>query len=140
MDVTFECVRGPTSSRRDVEIRFSVPQGSKGVLLGREGADVIMDKDATTCCSRRHATLSTLDGKCLHLHDVGSSNGTFVNRVRVERATLHDGDEVVLGGGSTIAVGVRMTDEQYDHPQLVVWRVRFRDQSGRNKSKSVSNA
>ena len=31
------------------------------------------------------------------IEDTGSLNGTYVNRRRVERATLEDGDEVQIG-------------------------------------------
>jgi pSer/pThr/pTyr-binding forkhead associated (FHA) protein len=31
------------------------------------------------------------------LTDVGSLNGTYVNRERVEEATLHSGDEIQVG-------------------------------------------
>ena len=35
-----------------------------------------------------------LDGDDLHLRDLGSTNGTFVNRTRIEDAVVHDGDVV----------------------------------------------
>jgi pSer/pThr/pTyr-binding forkhead associated (FHA) protein len=31
------------------------------------------------------------------VHDVGSLNGTYVNRERIEEVELHDGDEVQIG-------------------------------------------
>jgi pSer/pThr/pTyr-binding forkhead associated (FHA) protein len=46
--------------------------------------------------SRRHAELSR-DGDTFTIRDLGSLNGTFVNRRRIESATLEDDDEVQIG-------------------------------------------
>ena len=63
-------------------------------LIGRSPeCDVFLD-DVTV--SRRHAEL-TRDGKVFTIRDLGSLNGTFVNRRRVEAAELHDDDEVQIG-------------------------------------------
>lgn len=45
--------------------------------------------------SREHAEFWVEDGK-LHLKDLGSSNGSFVNGERIEQATLADGDKVAF--------------------------------------------
>jgi len=46
--------------------------------------------------SRRHAEFHR-DGGTFTVRDVGSLNGTYVNRERVEAATLSNGDEVQIG-------------------------------------------
>jgi hypothetical protein len=46
--------------------------------------------------SKDHATLEAGVGAII-LRDLGSTNGTFVNGQKVERAVLADGDEVRLG-------------------------------------------
>lgn len=47
--------------------------------------------------SRAHATIDSEDGESI-LHDLGSTNGTFVNGERVEgRRHLRDGDVVMFG-------------------------------------------
>jgi pSer/pThr/pTyr-binding forkhead associated (FHA) protein len=46
--------------------------------------------------SRRHAEIRRKDN-AFHLEDVGSLNGTFVNRHRVESAPLSSGDEIQIG-------------------------------------------
>jgi len=47
--------------------------------------------------SRRHAELKA-DKNAVAILDLGSSNGTYVNGLRVkDRAVLHDGDEINLG-------------------------------------------
>ena len=62
--------------------------------LGRHGdADIFFD-DVTV--SRRHAEVRR-DGDRYTVHDTGSLNGTYVNRERIERVLLHDGDEVQVG-------------------------------------------
>jgi pSer/pThr/pTyr-binding forkhead associated (FHA) protein len=64
------------------------------VEIGRSPeADVFLD-DVTV--SRTHAILSREDPGYV-IEDTGSLNGTYVNRRRVEKATLEDGDEVQIG-------------------------------------------
>ena len=63
-------------------------------LIGRApDCDIFLD-DVTV--SRRHAELLH-DGDHFTIRDLGSLNGTFVNRTRVESAELHDDDEVQVG-------------------------------------------
>lgn len=47
--------------------------------------------------SRRHARI-VRDGDALTIEDLGSSNGTWRNGERVERAPLAEGDTIALGG------------------------------------------
>ncbi|MFM7719421.1 MAG: FHA domain-containing protein [Actinomycetota bacterium] len=62
--------------------------------LGRDpGSDVFLD-DVTV--SRKHAEVRRHpDG--FYVHDLGSLNGTYVNRERVEITKLASGDEVHVG-------------------------------------------
>ncbi len=46
--------------------------------------------------SRHHCELNVIDGK-VSLRDMGSSNGTFVNRQKVQQAQLNAGDLIALG-------------------------------------------
>jgi len=63
-------------------------------LIGRSPeCDVFLD-DVTV--SRRHAELSR-DGNVFTIRDLGSLNGTFVNRRRIESSVLEDDDEVQVG-------------------------------------------
>ena len=85
-----------------------------GLLVVRHGPNVgssfRLEKDHTTVgrhpdseifldditVSRRHVVLDrTVDGYVLR--DVGSLNGTYVNRKRVDEARLHYADEVQIG-------------------------------------------
>jgi hypothetical protein len=63
-------------------------------LIGRSPeCDVFLD-DVTV--SRRHAEL-TREGKVFTIRDLGSLNGTFVNKRRIESSPLEDDDEVQIG-------------------------------------------
>jgi hypothetical protein len=74
------------------------------------GSTVLLEKDVTVCgrnpksdvflndisVSRRHAEIHR-DGSRFTLKDAGSLNGTYVNRERVEQASLSSGDELQVG-------------------------------------------
>lgn len=63
-------------------------------LVGRHpDSDIFLD-DVTV--SRRHAEFYRQGGRFV-VRDVGSLNGTYVNRERIEEAELHEGDEVQVG-------------------------------------------
>jgi hypothetical protein len=63
-------------------------------LIGRSPeCDVFLD-DVTV--SRRHAEL-VRDGETFTIRDLGSLNGTFVNKRRIESSVLEDDDEVQIG-------------------------------------------
>jgi pSer/pThr/pTyr-binding forkhead associated (FHA) protein len=62
--------------------------------VGRHPESEIFLDDITV--SRRHAEFSRR-GASFVLRDVGSLNGTYVNRERVEETALSDGDEVQIG-------------------------------------------
>ena len=63
-------------------------------LIGRSPeCDVFLD-DVTV--SRRHAELVRA-GEVFTIRDLGSLNGTFVNRHRIEQSVLYDDDEVQIG-------------------------------------------
>jgi len=72
----------------------SFPLHGERLTIGRRpDADVFLD-DVTV--SRDHALLvHRADG--WHLDDLGSLNGTYVNRERIESKTLADGDELQVG-------------------------------------------
>jgi pSer/pThr/pTyr-binding forkhead associated (FHA) protein len=64
------------------------------VTAGRHPDSMIFLDDITV--SRRHAEVRKTDGG-YEVTDVGSLNGTYLNRERVEAARLKDGDEVQIG-------------------------------------------
>ena len=85
-----EVVEGPNQGER-----FSLDPDAPGpVLIGQSSACTIRLADRQV--SRRHASLDPRDGK-LYLADLGSTNGTVVNGLGVERAWLTGGEVVRLG-------------------------------------------
>ncbi|GAC1701061.1 MAG: hypothetical protein NVS9B4_03720 [Candidatus Acidiferrum sp.] len=71
-----------------------VPVGSRPVAIGRSpDNDLPIDNLAI---SNHHARVYFEAGR-LVVEDLDSLNGTFVNDLRVERATLHDGDSIHIG-------------------------------------------
>jgi pSer/pThr/pTyr-binding forkhead associated (FHA) protein len=68
--------------------------GDDRTLIGRSPECAIFLDDVTV--SRRHAEL-VRDGDTFTITDLGSLNGTFVNRKRIETARLEDDDEVQIG-------------------------------------------
>jgi pSer/pThr/pTyr-binding forkhead associated (FHA) protein len=71
-----------------------VPVGGRPVTIGRSpDNDLAVDNLAV---SNYHAKIYYEGGRMV-IEDLDSLNGTFVNDLRVERATLHDGDKVHVG-------------------------------------------
>ncbi len=86
--IRFRTVKGPGEERITV-------MDKSIVILGRvEGiADVVVDDEAA---SRYHACVTYRGGKFV-LTDMGSTNGTFVNRKRVGDIELRHGDQIRIG-------------------------------------------
>ena len=88
------------------------------------GARFLLDADRTTAgrqpesdiflddvtVSRKHAEFIRR-GATFVVRDVGSLNGTYVNRERVEAATLSNGDEVQIGKFRLVFVAGPRPDE-----------------------------
>ena len=69
------------------------PAGARTRIGRSPDCEIFLD-DVTV--SRNHAVLVD-DGGQFSVEDEGSLNGTFVNRHRIEKATLESGDEVQIG-------------------------------------------
>lgn len=111
--VTF--MAGDLETELDEEIHVSPEEleGGRGVLIVKRGPNAgskfFLDSDSTAIgrhpdsdifldditVSRQHAEIRRADH--FELHDVGSLNGTYVNRERVEEADLRSGDEIQIG-------------------------------------------
>jgi pSer/pThr/pTyr-binding forkhead associated (FHA) protein len=105
----------------------TLPPGTALLVVRRgpnAGARFLLDHDVTTSgrhpdsdiflddvtVSRRHAEFHR-DGATFTVRDVGSLNGTYVNRERVEAATLASGDEVQIGKFRLVLIGGPRPDE-----------------------------
>jgi pSer/pThr/pTyr-binding forkhead associated (FHA) protein len=80
--------RGPNSGSR-----FALDEPL--VTAGRHPDSMIFLDDITV--SRRHAEVRMMEDGGYRVADVGSLNGTYLNRHRVEEADLRDGDELQIG-------------------------------------------
>lgn len=69
---------------------FPIPTGDRVFCVGRDaGNDLRVDHASV---SARHARIEVLGDSGIEVIDCGSSNGTFVNGIRVERHELKAGD------------------------------------------------
>ncbi len=76
----------------DAGMRFTISRDT--LSIGRHPESDIFLDDITV--SRRHAEIRR-EGASFNLMDTGSLNGTYLNRERVEKSALHNGDEIQIG-------------------------------------------
>ena len=115
-DTTITFLPAELEAELEEEIHISPEEleGGRGVLIVKRGPNAgskfFLDSDTTEIgrhpdseifldditVSRRHAEIRR-DTGAFSLHDVGSLNGTYVNRERVEEADLTTGDEIQVG-------------------------------------------
>jgi hypothetical protein len=69
------------------------PKGERTTIGRSPDCDIFLD-DVTV--SRKHAELLAENGR-FTIKDLGSLNGTYVNRRRIESSPLSDGDELQIG-------------------------------------------
>jgi pSer/pThr/pTyr-binding forkhead associated (FHA) protein len=114
--VTFQAVEAPGEPAAEDALTVSIdelPEGMGMLVVTRgpnAGSKYVLEADVTTAgrhpdsdifldditVSRRHAEF-VRDGEGYHVRDVGSLNGTYVNRERTDDAVLAQGDEVQIG-------------------------------------------
>ena len=68
--------------------------GEETITVGRDPESDIFLDDVTV--SRKHAEIARGE-RGYRIYDVGSLNGTYVNRVRVDAVDLRNGDEIQIG-------------------------------------------
>jgi pSer/pThr/pTyr-binding forkhead associated (FHA) protein len=72
---------------------FRIAAGAVKTVGRATGAEFIVD---AALVSRLHCQI-TATAESLHVKDLGSTNGTFVNGERVDTAELHNGDRLSVG-------------------------------------------
>lgn len=75
-------------------LSFEIEWSRLPLVIGRSAEADIRVNDRWA--SRRHCELDQVDG-ALIVRDVGSRNGTLVNRVAVPQAPLYPGDSLTVG-------------------------------------------
>ncbi|MDQ3958511.1 MAG: zinc-ribbon and FHA domain-containing protein [Actinomycetota bacterium] len=112
--VTFMAPEMEAELDEEIHVSPEELEGGRGVLIVKRGPNAgskfFLDTDVTQVgrhpdsdifldditVSRRHAELRR-SSQAFTLADVGSLNGTYVNRERVEDARLRSGDEIQIG-------------------------------------------
>ncbi|HEY8145024.1 MAG TPA: FHA domain-containing protein, partial [Kofleriaceae bacterium] len=70
------------------------PLGTDEIVVGRgSDCDIQIDRDSV---SRRHARVYRVDDQWF-VEDLGSTNGSYINDVPIQRSPLRDGDFVKIG-------------------------------------------
>lgn len=64
------------------------------VIIGRKEGDLIIDDPHV---SKKHASIEVWSRTHIYLKDLDSTNGTFLNGVRISRTKLQDGDIIQVG-------------------------------------------
>jgi hypothetical protein len=103
---------------------------NKEIVVGRSSdLDMVLVEDMV---SRRHARIACSDIE-ITIEDLGSTNGTFVNGEKIKRATLKEGDRVLIG---TSILKVVATDPSNGAPRRVQ-ESQQRNQSGKTMSGAI---
>jgi serine phosphatase RsbU (regulator of sigma subunit) len=93
--------------------------------LGRaEGADIRLDH---TSVSRQHCRF-WMEGNACFVEDVGSTNGTYVNGLKIAREKLHPGDTVIVGRFELIIEEKNRVQKTVELPDVPASRVVLLDQ------------
>jgi pSer/pThr/pTyr-binding forkhead associated (FHA) protein len=112
--ISFNPIQLDEAAEEDAALPQSELEPGQALLTVQRGPNAgskfLIDKDVTTTgrhpesdiflddvtVSRRHAEFHRNEGRFM-VHDVGSLNGTYVNRQRVDQSELANGDELQIG-------------------------------------------
>jgi len=87
-ELSLEMLKGPRKG-----LKYKFPKGN--IIIGRSPeADIAIDDEKI---SRKHAVIEAFARDLVFLSDLASTNGTFINRMRVRSIKLKDGDEIKIG-------------------------------------------
>lgn len=122
----------PRTEQVATELAGNLPAGAK-MLVARNGpnapAQFLLDRDSTIAgrhansdillddatVSRRHVEFARHGGRVI-ARDLGSLNGTYLNKERIDTATLANGDEVQIGKFRLMYVASDRPGEPDDAP------------------------
>lgn len=93
----------PAGGQTRLALRFISGKYQGGEYPLEEGRQIVIGRSSDLdmvlveeMVSRRHAQIS-MHGGIISIEDLGSTNGTFVNGEKIQRATLREGDRVLVG-------------------------------------------
>jgi DNA-binding CsgD family transcriptional regulator len=127
---------GEDSNTTFEPVTFTTPEGTPtlkviagpwpGRVLRLEKAVTVLGKGSTADLrlrahgvSREHAKLVLTHDGIVNLVDLDSTNGTFLNRSRIDVALVREGDRIQLGAHLTLAFSRRvLAPVDPDHPRL----------------------
>ena len=99
----FEAPKAPAGGKRDRAYLVVLAGASVGEMYKVEGDKVVIGRGQKAQIrlfddgiSREHAQI-VIDGNQIVLQDLGSTNGTFCNGLKVDRRELVDGDKILVG-------------------------------------------
>ena len=90
-----------TTAGEEPERTFRILPGVTRTIGRSTGADFILD---AALVSRVHCQLLAMQDGALEVRDLESTNGTYVNGERVEKARLSPGDKVQVGRVELVAL------------------------------------
>ncbi|HEY6213433.1 MAG TPA: GGDEF domain-containing protein [Vicinamibacterales bacterium] len=98
--------------------------GQEDVVIGRSSDDaaIVLEDDGV---SRKHCRITRQSDGTVQAVDLGSTNGTYFNGVRIDVATLRDGDKIQLG--STTILKFSYQDEVEEQFQKQLYESASRD-------------
>ena len=123
-------VKGPL----DLPRRLGIPlKSGKPTVVGRSPESDVRLEPQMSFCSGTHARFhftrprSKKDSSLSYfVTDAGSSNGTFVNEVKIsslQATKLEHGDRIILGGSHGASEGEKLPPEHILSPDVIEWAV-----------------
>jgi hypothetical protein len=90
---------------------------NKEIVVGRSSdLDMVLVEEMV---SRKHARIA-YENDAIVIEDLGSTNGTFVNGEKIKRATLKEGDRVLIGTSILKVIVVEGPPSEQGRPNLEV--------------------
>jgi len=92
-----------------------------GKMIKLDKAEMVMGRAPETQLqveddgvSRKHCKITVASSGHFQLVDLGSTNGTYLNGIRVNVATLQDGDKIQIGANTVVKFSIQdQLEEQY---------------------------
>src|SRR5687768_16090575 len=124
----------PGPSRTRLALRFISGKYQGGEFPLDEGKEIVIGRSSDLdmvlveeMVSRRHARIR-MGGGVISIEDLGSTNGTFVNGEKIQKAQLKEGDRVLIGTSilKVVAVGADEPPSRRNLESVAVRRVTAR--------------